>query len=84
MTALLSILLAVVPPIPTRTESVVEKIHGVEISDLESRGVTFEDYDMPGIKTVDHIAEMGEDKAAWFTDPDGNILCLHQHMSSRM
>src|SRR6185436_16082164 len=33
MTALLSILLAVVPPVPTRTESVVEKIHGVDVSD---------------------------------------------------
>src|SRR4051795_5487871 len=33
MTALLSILLAVVPPVPTRTENVVEKIHGVEVRD---------------------------------------------------
>jgi prolyl oligopeptidase len=33
MTALLSILLAVTPPVPTRTEPVVEKIHGVEVSD---------------------------------------------------
>src|SRR4029453_6061665 len=33
MSALLSILLAVVPPVPTRTETVVEKIHGVEVSD---------------------------------------------------
>ncbi|MGY2873859.1 catechol 2,3-dioxygenase-like lactoylglutathione lyase family enzyme [Marmoricola sp. URHA0025 HA25] len=49
-----------------------------EISDLESRGVTFEDYDMPGLKTEHHIASMGAEKAAWFLDPDGNVLCLHQ------
>src|SRR5687768_1650390 len=33
MTTLLSILLAVIPPVPTRTEAVVEKIHGVEVRD---------------------------------------------------
>lgn len=49
-----------------------------EIRDLESRGVRFEDYDLPGLKTVDHIAEMGNEKAAWFCDSEGNILCLHE------
>jgi catechol 2,3-dioxygenase-like lactoylglutathione lyase family enzyme len=49
-----------------------------EIADLEARGVTFEDYDMPGMKTEGHIATMGDEKAAWFLDPDGNVLCVHQ------
>jgi catechol 2,3-dioxygenase-like lactoylglutathione lyase family enzyme len=49
-----------------------------EISDLETRGVRFEDYDLPGMKTENHIATMGQEKAAWFLDPDGNVLCLHQ------
>ena len=49
-----------------------------EIADLEARGVTFEDYDLPGMKTEGHIASMGDEKAAWFLDPDGNVLCLHQ------
>ncbi|HSF35634.1 MAG TPA: VOC family protein [Nocardioides sp.] len=49
-----------------------------EISDLEQRGVVFEDYDLPDLKTVDHVAVMGAEKAAWFKDPDGNVLCLHQ------
>jgi len=49
-----------------------------EIGDLEQRGVVFEDYDMPDLTTVDHVAEMGAEKAAWFKDPDGNVLCLHQ------
>jgi catechol 2,3-dioxygenase-like lactoylglutathione lyase family enzyme len=49
-----------------------------EIADLESRGVTFEDYDQPGFATVDHVFDDGATRAAWFLDPDGNILCLHQ------
>ena len=49
-----------------------------EIAGLEGRGVVFEDYDMPGLKTVDHIAEQAGTKAAWFLDPDGNVLCLHE------
>ena len=49
-----------------------------EIGDLEGRGVVFEDYDLPDLKTVDHVAAMGSEKAAWFKDPDGNVLCLHQ------
>lgn len=49
-----------------------------EVRDLEGRGVTFEDYDMPGLKTVGHVCEFGTEKAAWFHDPDGNVLCIHQ------
>lgn len=49
-----------------------------EIADLEGRGVTFEDYDLPGLKTENHIATMGDTKAAWLLDPDGNVLCVHQ------
>ena len=48
-----------------------------EIRELEGRGVVFEDYDVPGLKTVDHIATMEGEKAAWFIDPSGNVLCLH-------
>lgn len=50
-----------------------------EIGVLEARGVRFEDYDMPGLRTVNHVAEMGADKAAWFCDTEGNILCIHEH-----
>jgi catechol 2,3-dioxygenase-like lactoylglutathione lyase family enzyme len=48
------------------------------IRDLESRGVTFADYDLPGLKTVEHVCVLGSEKAAWFQDPEGNILCLHE------
>jgi catechol 2,3-dioxygenase-like lactoylglutathione lyase family enzyme len=46
------------------------------VEQLRGNGVTFEDYDMPGIKTENGIATMGDFKAAWFKDPDGNILCV--------
>jgi catechol 2,3-dioxygenase-like lactoylglutathione lyase family enzyme len=49
-----------------------------EIAALEGRGVQFQDFDLEGLKTVDHIAEMGNEKAAWFNDSEGNVLCLHQ------
>jgi predicted enzyme related to lactoylglutathione lyase len=49
-----------------------------EITDLERRGVHFEDYDTGDYKTVNHIANLGDERAAWFTDSEGNILCLHQ------
>lgn len=45
-----------------------------EVAELRARGVTFEDYDMPGIKTVDGIAEDDSGTMAWFKDPAGNIL----------
>lgn len=47
------------------------------VSDLRSHGIRFEEYDFPGLKTVNGIAVRGSEKAAWFTDPEGNILCVH-------
>lgn len=50
-----------------------------QIADLEGRGVQFEDYDFPGVKTENHVATMpGGSRAAWFTDPDGNIISIAQ------
>ena len=46
------------------------------VEELRGRGVVFEDYDMPGLKTVNGIAEIEGVKGAWFKDPDGNILAL--------
>ena len=51
------------------------------IRELEARGVKFHDYDLPGLKTVDHVCVLGSEKAAWFSDPEGNILCLHEDLS---
>ena len=43
---------------------------------LREAGVTFEDYDLPSLKTKDGIATIGSAKAAWFKDPDGNLLAV--------
>ena len=51
-----------------------------ELADLESRGVVFEDYDLPDMRTVNHICVLGSEKAAWFRDTEGNYLCIHQEM----
>ena len=49
-----------------------------EIQELTARGVVFEDYDFPGLKTVNHVCVLGSEKAAWFKDTEGNYLCLHE------
>lgn len=49
-----------------------------EIKELSQQGVLFEDYDLPGLKTIDHVCVLGAEKAAWFRDPEGNILCIHE------
>ena len=49
-----------------------------EVRELQSRGVTFEEYDSPGMKTVNGIANMGDAKGAWFKDTEGNIMALIQ------
>ena len=37
---------------------------------LQDQGVVFEDYDFPGLRTVNGVAELGGSKAAWFKDTD--------------
>lgn len=50
-----------------------------EVAALKAKGVTFEEYDMPGIKTVDGIVQSGPEVwTAWFKDPDENLLGLTQ------
>jgi len=48
------------------------------VEELRGAGVTFEEYDFPGLKTVNGIAEIQGERGAWFKDPDGNILALGQ------
>jgi catechol 2,3-dioxygenase-like lactoylglutathione lyase family enzyme len=59
----------------------VDDLEGT-VSELRSRGVQFEEYDFPGLKTVDAIAERDTDKAAWFKDSEGNILCAHETIAA--
>jgi catechol 2,3-dioxygenase-like lactoylglutathione lyase family enzyme len=49
-----------------------------EMEELRARGVVFEEYDMPGLKTENGIATNEWGKAAWFLDSEGNILNLSQ------
>jgi len=50
-----------------------------DVKDLLARGVVFEDYDFPTLKTVGHVATTaGIGRSAWFKDPDGNTLALFQ------
>lgn len=53
-----------------------------EVAALRSKGVRFEDYDFPGLKTVNGIATGGGAKTAWFKDSEGNILALSQRLQS--
>jgi len=50
------------------------------VAELRDRGVVFEEYDIPGLKTVNGIAEIEGVKGAWFKDPDGNILSINQEL----
>ena len=58
------------------------QVHDIEheVAELRSRGVTFEDYDMPGMKTHNSIATGGGAKAAWFKDTEGNIMAVIQSL----
>jgi len=56
------------------------------VGELRSRGVIFEDYDLPGLRTVDGIAEIAgnypskgvAELGAWFRDSEGNMLGIGQ------
>ena len=58
------------------------------VSELRRRGVIFEEYDLPGIKTVNGIAEISgnysgrgsREKGAWFKDSEGNLLAIGQDL----
>jgi catechol 2,3-dioxygenase-like lactoylglutathione lyase family enzyme len=49
-----------------------------EVAELRSRGVKVEEYDLPGLKTEDGIADIGFAWMAWIVDPGGNALAIFQ------
>jgi catechol 2,3-dioxygenase-like lactoylglutathione lyase family enzyme len=53
-----------------------------EMRDLRAKGVKFEDYDMPGLKTENGVASYEGGKGAWFKDTEGNILALDEGMGA--
>ena len=81
----------------SRVDDAGETVHTVGsfvVDDIESlvtrlwaRGVRFEEYDLPGLMTVEGIATFAADgvtlpdRVAWFRDPDGNLLSIVQEGS---
>ena len=51
-----------------------------EVAELRARGVVFEEYDLPGVKTRNGIAVGGGAKTAWFKDTEGNILAISEDL----
>ena len=49
-----------------------------ELDELRSRGVTIEEYDLPGLKTEEGIADIGFALIAWIVDPGKNALAIMQ------
>ena len=50
------------------------------VKELTEAGVTLEEYDFPGLKTVNGIAEIEGRRNGWFKDPDGNIIAIGQRI----
>jgi catechol 2,3-dioxygenase-like lactoylglutathione lyase family enzyme len=60
------------------------------VAELRDRGVVFEEYDVPGLTTVDGIAEVAGnypskgvgERAAWFRDSEGNLIGIGEPIRS--
>jgi hypothetical protein len=52
-------------------ENVEQTVEG-----MKARGITLEDYNFPGLKTMDSIATLGEATGAGFKDTECNIIGL--------
>ena len=55
----------------------------VTVRDMEARGVRFQDYDLPTLKTENHICTTESEKCAWFMDTENNILCVHERLGTQ-
>ncbi|MEP6598095.1 MAG: VOC family protein [Actinomycetota bacterium] len=54
-----------------------------EVRELKSRGVAFDEYDMPGVEWKDSIASIPTvGRVAWFKDSEGNVMCLDERAKS--
>ena len=61
----------------TQLALVVEDVDA-QVRALRERGLEFEVYDYPNLKTIDGIADLGYARAAWFKDSEGNLLGVAQ------
>ena len=53
-------------------------------SELRARGITFEEYDLPGLKTENGVAVLGDLHTAWFKDSEGNTIALSTELPEVM
>ena len=51
------------------------------VQEMEAKGVMFQDYDLPDLKTENHICTTDSEKCAWFMDSEHNILCVHENIT---
>jgi catechol 2,3-dioxygenase-like lactoylglutathione lyase family enzyme len=61
----------------TQMGFVVEDV-AATVKELRARGLVFEEYDWPTLKTVDSVFDNGELKSAWFKDSEGNTIGIMQ------
>ena len=68
------------PPVKVEHTQLGFSVDDIEkvMKELKRKGVKFEEYDMPDLKTVNGIATVDGTKSAWFKDPDGNIIAVNQ------
>lgn len=49
-----------------------------EMSVMRAHGVVFEEYDFPGMTTVNGVLESDDLRTAWFRDSEGNFICVSE------
>jgi catechol 2,3-dioxygenase-like lactoylglutathione lyase family enzyme len=52
-----------------------------DMAALREKGVTFNEYDLPGLKTENGVVDLDGERGAWFNDSEGNIISLAQPTS---
>lgn len=55
-----------------------------DMTELRTHGVVFHDYDLPGLKTEDGVAVLGDERSAWFSDSEDNIFAIGQVSAEMM
>ena len=65
-----------IAPAHTAANFIVADVRA-KVQALRERGVVFEEYDLPKLKTVDGVANVRGRDFAWFKDPDRNIFAIH-------
>ena len=55
-----------------------------DMAALRERGVEFHEYDLPDVKTVDGVMDVDGERAAWFSDSEGNIIAIEEPSSDRL